>query len=271
MLYGRKRIKSGPMLEDLYAPILPSGKLAPGSIPKTQGTSKPQAEYNAKQSMYEWVRIINANFDTGDIFMHPTFADDNPRRPKTYDEACRRIKAYVRRVRRWRKDHGVKGEFKYAYRIEVTERKSGEYKGEKMYHFHVFLTRMDRDAAEELWIDGERVNADKFDPWRFGQEAAARYTAKDFGNSPARRKRFVCSRNCKKPARQKKPRKMNISKRRAAEMASEHTDDAAYWQAKAPKGYVFTGMQYVLNPYNNMYYWRVTYRRLPPAPPRKKS
>ena len=116
MLYAKKRIKSGPMLEDLYYPVTPSGRQVPGSIPKTSGTSEAQAKYNAKQSEMTFVRIVNANFDEGDIWMSPTYADNCPTRPKNHDEAVARVQNYIRRVKRYRAKAGLPT-MKYAYSV----------------------------------------------------------------------------------------------------------------------------------------------------------
>lgn len=279
MLYARKRIRSGPMLEDLYYPIQPSGRLEPGSIPKKAGTTEAQERYNAKKAEMQAVRYVNANFDTGDIWMSPTYSDNCTTRPRTYEEATRRIQAYIRRVKRWRKKNGLP-EMRYLYSVHEVKRKTGKYKGELMYHYHLFMSEMDRNAAEELWTDGAQVNADRFDPWMYDQEAAAKYGVKGSKKKKADgeredrhfgRKGFVCSRNCKKPEIPKTQKRMNISKRRAEEMATAHVDDAAYWQGTVPEGYVYTGMQYVLNEWNGHYYWRVTYRRLPEWNTKKKK
>ena len=269
------------MLEDLYYPVTPSGRQVPGSIPKTSGTTAAQSAYNAKQSEVREVRIVNTNFIDGDIFMTLTYADGCPDRPKNDDEAAAKMQRYIRRVKRWRSASG-EGAMKYAYSIHVKIRKSGKYKGEPMYHYHLFMSKMDRNAAERLWKDGAQVDAKSFDPWAYGQEAAARYMAR--GAKPKKdpeegdeelldrsgRRRFACSRNCTKPEIPKKQKRMNISKRKAEEMATAHIDDAAYWQGKVPEGYVYRSMDYILNPWNGMYYWRVTYRRLPEWNTKKK-
>ena len=273
------------MLEDLYYPVLPSGRLLPGSVPKSSGTTEAQERYNAKKAEMQLVRYANANFDEGSVWLTLTYFDDNPKRPGTYAEAKARLSAYFRRVKRYR-DHTGLPELKYIYVIEEKTRRSGAHKGERAYHYHVLMSEMDRNVAEKLWTDGERVNADRFDPWRFGQESAARYMAKagkvkkkkaepadpeeDAEEKIPGRKRFVCSRNCIKPEIPKTQRRMELSKRRAEEMAKDHEDDAAYWQEKAPEGYGYTGMQFILNERNGHYYWRVTYRRLPEWNKKKK-
>lgn len=286
MLYAKKRIKSGPMLEDLYYPVLPSGRLLPGSIPKTAGTSEAQKKYNAKKAEMQFVRMINTNFAEGDLFIGLTYPDDCPDRPKNDDEAARKMQNYIRRVKRWRKKAGAP-EMKYAYSTHVQIRKSGKHKGEPVYHFHVFMTSMDRDVAEALWIDGAKIDARRFDPWAYGQESAARYMAKGSKNRKkgkdepgegeteeldrAGRRRFNCSRNCKKPKIPKTQQRMNISKRQAEDLATGHTDEASYWLKKVPDGYDFAGMDYILNEWNGLYYWRVTYRRLPEWNTKKKN
>lgn len=255
MIYAERKIDSGDMRELVIYPVQPSGRLMPGSEPKTFGSREAQIKYNRKKAELELVRRVNANFNTGDIFMHLTYDDDNPCMPKDYDEARRIICAYLRRVRKWRGEHGMP-EMKYIYVIEEQERKTGRYAGKMIYHYHLFMSAMPRDAAEDLWIHGERVNADRFQPWRFGQEAAARYMSK----APIGKKRFVCSRNCKKPVVHE-PKIVSIGDRKMRSMAEMHIDDAAYWERRAP-GYVFCGAKAVWNERNSRYYIRATFRRL---------
>lgn len=255
MIYAERKIDSGDMRELVIYPVQPSGRLMPGSEPKTFGSREAQIKYNRKKAELELVRRVNANFNTGDIFMHLTYDDDNPCMPKDYDEARGIICAYLRRVRKWRGEHGMP-EMKYIYVIEEQERKTGRYAGKMIYHYHLFMSAMPRDAAEDLWIHGERVNADRFQPWRFGQEAAARYMSK----APIGKKRFVCSRNCKKPVIHE-PKIVNIGDRKMRSMAEMHIDDAAYWERRVP-GYVFCGAKAVWNERNSRYYIRATFRRL---------
>lgn len=259
MLYAKKTIKSGRMLEDIYYPILPSGR----SIPYAEKQPNPYQEaYDRKQAAKSLTRTINANFDTGDLFVHLTYFPE--RAPESYEEAKKAISKYFRRVEYWRKKHGLpKG--KYAYVIEEQIYKSGKRKGKSNWHYHIFMSGMPRDVAEDLWKDGERVNADRFQPDRFGQEAAANYIQK----APRGRKKFICSRNCIKP-KISEPKRMDISNRKMRSMCEVYAHDSAYWERNHP-GYKFDYSEPYWNEYNCRWYLRVVMRKLEPRHIKKRN
>ena len=256
MLYAKKEIDSGDMKEVMLYPVQPGGRLLPGTFPKTSGTSEAQKKYNRKKAEYALVRGVNANFGERDLFVAVTFRDDYPGMPATKDEARKIVKKYFAAVRAWRRDRGLP-ELRYAYVIHEEERKSGRFKGRTLYHFHIFMSGMNRDAAEALWPGGEAVRADRFKPWQFGQEAAAKY----MGRGAKGARKFVFSKNCKKPV-EHEPEIVRRSQQEIREIAEERIDDAAWWQARVPEGYIFCGASAIWNERNSRYYIRATFRLL---------
>ena len=107
---------------------------------------------------------------------------------------------------------------------------------------------LERDTVEDVWELGARVNADRYQPERFGPEAAARYCAKD----PCGRKRFCCSQNHKKPIKPK-PRDGKITARGVERIATERVDDRQYWENKY-RGYKFVRCIARYNEYNASWY-----------------
>ena len=264
-------IKSGKLLEADFYPIWENGKRLPTRAPKSRRTSEEQQRYNRKMAVRNFVRRINANFDTGDIFLHVTFAPDNA--PGSTDAADRAVYNYIRRIKTRRaselksvrsrlssdgsdaelkkKCSKLSEPFRYYVIMEEQEYKTGKLKGWVAQHYHIFMTGgLERDVIEDMWTHGARVNADRYQPERFGPETAAKYCAKD----PRGKKRFRCSRNLKSPVVQK-PKDGKISSRGVERLATERTDDREYWE-KRYKGYRFVRCFSRYNPYNG--YWYVS-------------
>ena len=264
-----RQIISGKLMEVDFYPIWNDGRRMPTRAPKTRRSTEAQQKYNLKQSALNYVRKINANFDTGDVFMHVTYSPVSAR--DSADECEKDMYNFIRRVRALRKkeyarlsellkkspkDTELKKRadklsepLRYCYVMEEKEYKSGSRKGSVSRHFHVFLTGgIDRDRLEDMWGLGVRVNADRYQPERFGLETAAKYCAKD----PKGRKRFCCSRNLRRPQRPK-PKDGRISARGVERMAKQRTDDVGFWENRY-KGYRFVRCFSRFNEYNGQWY-----------------
>lgn len=266
-----KQTRSGRLLEVDYYPIFEDGRRIPTRAPKTKRSTKEQEKYNHNQAVKRTVRLILANFDTGDILMHPTYEQEKA--PQNYDQAMRDMMNYIRRVKTKRaselkricsllkkdpKDKQLKkqrkklmADFKYYVSVEEETYKTGKYAGRSNWHFHLFMTGgIDRDTLEDMWPKGMRVNADRFQPERFGPEAAARYISKN----PKGKKRFRHSQNLTKPT-VPKPKDGAITRRGVERIAKERVDDREYWEKKY-KGYRFIRCFPRYNEYNR--HWYVT-------------
>lgn len=262
-----KHTKSGPLLEVDFYPVFSDGRRMPTRAPKAKPSTAEQARYNKRQLKKKIVRLVNANFDNTDIFMHPTYIAEMA--PQTLEEARRDIVNYLRRVKTWRaaeikrlrvylKEHPdderarknlkkLEQPFKYIYVIECVHRMDGTLN----WHFHMFITGGgdgDRDQAEKMWRKGIKVNAARFQPEKFGPEAAARYISKD----PKGSKRFACSMNLIKPI-VPKPKDGKTTRRAVERMAKERADDTEYWERKY-KGYKFLRCYPRPNQYNGHWY-----------------
>ena len=113
-----------------------------------------------------------------------------------------------------------------------------------------------------MWPHGIRTNANRFQPDKFGPEAAAKYMSKD----PQGAKRFVCSKNLKKPDIPT-PKDGLTSARTVEKMAKQRIDDDAYWERKY-KGYRFVRCYARQNPYNSRWYVSVVMYKTADDPPR---
>jgi len=275
-----KRTYSGPLLEVEFYPVFKNGQSVPAMPHKN---AEAQKNYNRRKAQKKLIRLVNANFDESDYFLHPTY--DPAFAPGNREEAKRDIKNYIRRVKRARekeleraksekkllpenaeslqeflteKIKKLSSPLRYIYIIETQTYKSGENAGRKNYHFHIFISGGLSDRKmESLWNMGVRVNCLNFQPERFGPEAAARYVSKQEPESE-NEKRFICSQNLKQPfTPDPSKRDGKTSERRLEKWANERTDDKSFWEKKYP-GYRFLYLDTQINPYNGRRYLSVT-------------
>ncbi len=280
MQIRNKKTISGPMLEVDYYPVFSDGRRIPTRAPKTKPSTEAQEKYNRAQAKKKIVRLVNANFDNTDYFVHPTYEDWQA--PQTEEQARRDIVNYLRRIKTKRKSelkkaaaelaeleefyrnkaskftaarldklrHKVKKlsePFKYIYVMEQQEYKSGKRKGQLNWHFHLFATAgLDAQQMEELWP--YRINCNRYQPEKFGFEAAAKYIAKD----PQGNKSFAYSKNLTQPT-VKEPKDGRVTKRYVERIARERVDDREFWEKKF-KGYRFVKLIKKFNDFNLNWY-----------------
>ncbi len=280
MQIRNKKTISGPMLEVDYYPIFSDGRRIPTRTPKTKPSTEAQEKYNRAQAKKKIVRLVNANFDNTDFFIHPTYEDWQA--PQTEEQARRDIVNYLRRIKSKRKTelkrasaelaeleqfysekqskftaarldklrHKVKKlsePFKYLYVMERQEYKSGRRKGQLNWHFHLFATAgLDAETMEALW--SYRINCNRYQPEKFGFEAAAKYIAKD----PSGNKSFAYSKNLTQPT-VKEPKDGRVTKRYVERIARERVDDREFWEKKF-KGYRFVKLIKKFNDFNLNWY-----------------
>lgn len=277
-MIAEKKIKSGPLLEADFYPAFSNGRHKPSRAPKHKPSTAEQAKYNYNQAVKKTIHTVNANFDNEDIFMSPTYEPSFA--PLNEEQTYRDISNYLRRIKyareialkrataelahlpnipvfkemrqRLKKQlRKLRAPFRYYYTIEKVMYKTGPHKGKPNYHIHIFLTGgLDPKEYERQWPTGLRTNANRFQPEKFGPEAAARYIMKD----PEGKRRIKHSRNLIKydpppghPA--------GISPAGLERIAKQRADDAGYWERKY-RGYKFVRCFPRYNPYNG--YWYVS-------------
>ena len=254
-----KRTYAGKLFTADFYPIFPDGRRLPSRAPKTKPSTAEQEKYNRNKAVRNLVEIANVNFDDRDFFLHPTFTPAQA--PQSREEALRVLKNYLARVKRRRQSELKKAKqalaampdtpelleqreqlaekikalsrpLKYAYVVEQVTYRSGAYKGRMNWHYHLFVTGgLDDRTMERLWDRGVRVNADNYQPDRFGPEAAAKYMLKS--NVMFGKKRYICSRNMT-PPKVPDPSKRDgkTSQRQLEHWAKERVDDAAFWERR---------------------------------------
>ena len=277
-----KRIKSGGLLEIDFYPVKEGGQRIPTRAPKSEPSRQEQTEYNQRQATKKMIRLVNCNFDSSDYYMALTYPSSSS--PQTENEARKDMVNFLRRVKTRRERElkalnkklkqaqealkalstnsfieseivklkadikKLKADFKYIYVLECVTYKSGRYAGKNNFHFHMFMTGgLTPKVIEDIWGHGG-IKCENFAPDKYGLESAAAYMCKD----PKGRKRFVYSRNLKKPI-ESKTKDGHISPNTVAKMATQRVDDAGYWERRY-RGYRFVRCYSRFNNYNNQWY-----------------
>lgn len=242
--YRETRYVCGNYLEVNIYPVYP---VARSRGKKRKPSSDVQERLNDLNAKKKLTRLLNTNFDSGDIEIHLTYAPE--KHPADYNAAKRDIQNYLRRVRRWRQKNGCE-ELKYIWVCE----------GDGMntrFHFHVTMNAgVPRDTLDELWGFGY-ANSRKIEFNEHGAEGLAEYITKQLRReSPelAGSRRWNGSRNLKKPKVYQRDGK--ISARRVKEMATHDFDSPTVFTKQYP-GWSFAGCSPFHNPINNGYYLRV--------------
>lgn len=186
--YRTKTIKSGNILECEIYPVWNTS--AQTSRARKAKESRPaQKRLNERNATKNVIRLINANFTDADIW--GTFTYETKKLPATVELAQKEMSKFIRRLKYYAEKHNYPP-LKYVY---VTEFEDDASKGKKRVHHHIVLNFPDRDVAERLWRNGARTQTRRLQADESGYEGLARYITKD----PRGTKRYICSKNLKKP------------------------------------------------------------------------
>lgn len=186
-------------------------------------TSPAQKKHNSKRRERYFVRLINLNFENGDLALDLTFKN----KPESYEEALRLVRNYIARLKRYRKKHNL-SMLKYVYAISETDI---ERETVKRIHVHMIINSMDRDAAEKLWRSGF-ANSDRLKSDEYGFAGKAIYMVRQ-GRS---KRSWSGSLNLKKVEAVVSDKA--VSKREFERMANA-PDDRRFFEKKY-KGWIFT-------------------------------
>lgn len=286
---------SGRLLEINFFPVFENGRRKPFRSRKEKPSTAAQKRYNDKKAVKNAIRIANANFDETDYLIHPTFYPEKA--PQTEQAARLEMGKYIRRIRYARKtkverlakqlkaikkaataqpenEHikeiiekvrielqKLREPLRYMYTIEQVNYQSGTHKGRANWHFHAFISGgLTREETENLWTCGA-INADRYQPDKFGFEAAARYMTK----APKGQQRFTTSKNLIQP-KTLPPKDHHTTRSKVEKMAKERVDDREYWERRY-KGYRFVGCDPRYNPYNGHWYITVIMYKTSGTPP----
>lgn len=210
-----------------------------------QETREAQRRVNARHARRTLAALANANFGPGDVLATLTYRPEDPTRPMDARAAKKDMDRYIRRVREWRKKHGL-GPMRYIYVIETT---NGPKWG-RQYHAHLLtggdMTELDlRRLWRELHKDA-RVQTDLVWDRPEGLTDWAGYVTKgDDPDADGRQrvetaKRWYASRGLKRPTVTVADHK--LSRTRAEKIARDMDDDGRRILAKVYPGYQVTDL-----------------------------
>ena len=230
-------------------------------------TSEMQAKLNQRNAERSLTRLLNANFTENDISATLTYM--NQYLPKTFEEAERDVKNFLRRVKRLRSKLGLP-EIKYIL-----------IPGAGRFHFHIPMSGgIDDKAIQNLWPYGY-CNIIHFVFDENGIEGHARYVAKQFeldevdifsmfdineetgevtekeGKAATRAKgkrRYTCSRNIIRPETEEKDGRITAA--RVEEMATVDSASRAVFEKLYP-GYCLADCKPYYNEENGGYYLEI--------------
>jgi len=215
-VYMIKTTTSGNMVESELYPIWKCRNNVPR---KKRGKSREvQKNLNKKNSRKNTVRLINANFVNGDLYITLTYKDGYLPDEK---RARKDIRNYLDRVRRWRKRNGITEPLKYIYSIGFEN--DVEHSKKVRIHHHLIINQMDRDVAEDIWGMG-RAEARRLKADDFQFEGVGRYIA---NQGP---ERIGNSLNLKKPTVTKD--RTTLKNRKAEKLALNENDYKEFFEKK---------------------------------------
>lgn len=206
-------IKAGPQMEVEIYPIWDTRiQRAAQARARDEKHRQAVAAVNERRRREGIRRLILCNFEPGDLFVTLTYREEAQEGIHCLADVRADVRAYLRRVKRWRKRKGLE-DLKYLYVIEKQTKKLTQA---EVYHAHVFMGRMERDAAEEMWPHGF-VNTKKLqdaEGERF--ERISRYVCKGLGSWREYERAWGHSRNLKEPEVRESSKKISRTKLRRA-------------------------------------------------------
>ncbi len=184
-IYAIKTIQSGNQFEIEIYPEFTRKQAADLSLKKNNKVA--QKNLNSKNARKRVERLINANFDKGDIWITLTYDDKHI--PNSIEEAQKIMKNYIRRINYERKKLNI-ADAKYVYVTEYNESKKI-----RCHHHMIIDGLLDMGTLESKWKHGRRNNIRRVQPDDSGLSGIGNYITKD----PKGCKRWCSSLNLKQP------------------------------------------------------------------------
>lgn len=248
-VYATKEIKAGEQLEvEIYPEFTRKREEEIPEEGRRKKDRQAQRNLNEKNSRKQCERVINENFDDGDIWATFTYSAENA--PASMKVAKANMQNYIRRLNYQRKKRGLPNA-RYVY---VTEQ------GDKgRWHHHIVLDGdMDMDTVEGLWILGKRNQVRRLEKDENGLVGMAKYVTKPKGKGKDAeegkyQKTWTPSKGLKKPKEDKnhyKTKQSHVDKMVNGTLpVQEHMDK---WYAA--DGYEFCESEIRYNKWNGQYY-----------------
>lgn len=247
-LYREKKHLCGEYLE---IDIFPVFEYQHGRRKKRKPTSEIQKKLNQRNAERKLIRLLNTNFTKKDIRFDLTY--NNEHYPNSPEDAQKEMQNFLRRVKRYRKRHGLP-ELKYVAVTEVGKKTA------RLHHHIVMNGGIDINTLAEIWGRGYTTAKPlQFD--EYGIVGIATYLVKE----PILGKRWCASRNLEQP--KTSSRDGRIPKYKIKEFYASGNDNREEIE-KLYAGYSLADVKPYYNEINGGYYLTVRmYKK--PAPKRK--
>ena len=238
MGYRRRTTKAGSRIEAEVYPVFGRNDREKARAARRNITPEAQQKLNVERSARHLILLVEENFSEKDLAMGLNYQGT----PPDDDRVRKDLRNFLNKVKRLREKRGLP-ELKYIYAIGGDEMPSPGYSG-KRPHVHLILSGgLTREELEEIWEKGY-ANADHLQPNENGLEALARYLAGQQRNRIKGRRRWVASRNLRKPKQRTNDTK--VSNGRVKRLAHDFPNSAKEIMEKLFPGYghVKTIMRY---------------------------
>lgn len=235
-IYREKTYKCGDYKEVYIYPCYAETAKPGKRKPKAKPTAEAQRKLNKRISENNLIRLLNANFTAHDLAFDLTYKAG--KNPETDEQAKKDLQNFLRRVKRYRKTHGLP-DLKY---IAVTERGR---KKRRVHHHLVINCGVSINKLAELWGLGYTTAQ----PLQFdetGLIAKGKYMVKQ----SLYFRSFNASRNLTHP--QPTTRDGRLSQRRVRELCMDIGDRQAF--EGLYEGYTFAEASSFYNEVNGGYY-----------------
>lgn len=240
--YRETRYECGDYMDVMIYPVYTK---TPVRRKKAKPTSEVQQKLNEIYAEEKLIRIANANFTPRDYKVELTYSSEYL--PQSDEDADRELTNFLRRVKRYRKQHGL-SELKY---IAVTEK--GSRSGR--YHHHLILSGdIELFDLVALWGKGI-VGSDLLIFDENGIANLVKYMMKQLKEFVG--KKYKRSRNMIVP--EAKKRDNRFSKRMIVELAKDTENRTEY--EKLYEGYHLSKADAIFNDVNGGVFLRMRYYR----------
>ena len=240
--YRETRYDCGDYMDVMIYPVYTK---TPVRRKKAKPTSEVQQKLNEIYAEEKLIRIANANFTPRDYKVELTYSSEYL--PQSDEDADRELTNFLRRVKRYRKQHGL-SELKY---IAVTEK--GSRSGR--YHHHLIMSGdIELFDLVALWGKGI-VGSDLLIFDENGIANLVKYMMKQLKEFVG--KKYKRSRNMIVP--EAKKRDNRFSKRKIVELAKD-TENRAEFE-KLYEGYHLSKADAIFNDVNGGVFLRMRYYR----------
>ena len=191
-IYALKEIKAGEQLELEIYPQFSRVEDVPPEGRIKQDNSRAQRKLNEKNARKYVERLINANFNDGDIWITLTYDDEYLPQDGDIDTAIKNMQKYINRLNYQRKKRQLP-KAKYIY---VTEYNSD---ADIRWHHHIIMDgALDIDTVEACWKQASRNEIRKLRKDENGLSGLANYIVKEKERIRSER-RWNSSKGLKKP------------------------------------------------------------------------